>query len=107
MRIWIGSLKPRCSFPLTTFEVLLSETAGCQLDDLPPDIQIHTKATLGKLKNDPYRSGSKADIKKLKGPKRDHYRSRIGNYRALYVVEGYKVKVAKVLHRSKVHNWIE
>ena len=92
---------------MTKFEVLLSETARRQLKNLPPDIQGRMKVKLGELKNDPYRPRPKADIKKLKGPKRDYYRLRIGNFRALYVVEGYNVRVAKIVPRSKAYDWIE
>ncbi len=56
---------------------------------------------------DPYRPRSKADIKKIKGPKRDYYRLRIGNFRAMYVVEGNNVKVAKILALSTAYNWID
>ena len=89
------------------FEVLLSETARRQLKNLPPDTQDHIKLSLAELKNDPYRPRPKADIKRLKGPKRDYYRLRIGNYRAIYVIDEYKVKVAKILPRSKAYDWIE
>ena len=65
------------------------------------------KSVLAELKNNPYKARPKADIKKLKGPKRDYYRLRIGNYRALYVVEEKKVKIAKILPRSNAYDWIE
>ncbi len=92
---------------MTKFEVLLSETARWQLNNLPPDMRAHIKITLGELEDDPYRPRPKTDIKKLKGPKRDYYRLRIGNYRAIYVVEGNIVLVAKILPRNKAYDWIE
>ncbi len=92
---------------MTTYEVLLSETARRQLGDLPPDLQANIKERLRELRNDPYRSGPRSDIKRLKGPKRDYYYLRVGNHRAIYVIEGSRVMVAKVLPRSKAYDWIE
>jgi mRNA interferase RelE/StbE len=92
---------------LTKYEVLLSESAIRQYKRLSSEMQKRVKSNLGELKNDPYKARPKADIKRLKGPKRDYYRLRIGNYRAIYVVEKQKVKVAKILPRSSVYEWIE
>ncbi|MFW6141259.1 MAG: type II toxin-antitoxin system RelE family toxin [Candidatus Saliniplasma sp.] len=92
---------------MTRYEVLLSETAKKQLKKLPIDLKEHIKDKLAQLYEDPYYSRPKADIKKLKGPDRDYYRLRIGDYRAIYVVEAHNVKVAKVLHRSKAYEWID
>jgi len=92
---------------LTKYEVLLSETALRQYKRISSDLQKKIKSNLAELKNDPYRPRPKADIKKLKGPKRDYYRLRIGNYRAIYIIEGKKVKVAKILPRSSAYDWIE
>ena len=92
---------------MTKYEVLLSETALRQYKRLSSEMRKRVKSNLAELKNDPYKARPKADIKKLKGPKRDYYRLRIGNYRALYVVEEKKVKVAKILPRSSAYDWIE
>ena len=92
---------------MTKYEVLLSETALRQYKRISSDLQKKIKSNLAELKNDPYRPRPKADIKKLKGPKRDYYRLRIGNYRAIYIIEGKKVKVAKILPRSSAYDWIE
>jgi mRNA interferase RelE/StbE len=89
------------------YRVLLSETARRQLKSLHIDVQERIKRALTKLNEDPYRSRSKGDIKKLIGPNREYYRLRIGNYRAIYVVEGRDVLVAKILLRSKAYQWIE
>jgi mRNA interferase RelE/StbE len=92
---------------LTRYEVLLSETARKQLTDLPEAVQQRIKQAMAELKVDPFRPRPKADIKRLKGPDRDYYRQRIGDFRVIYVVEGQKVLVAKILPRSKAYNWIE
>ena len=92
---------------MTIFEVLLSETARRQLADLSPEDRERMKERLRLLKRDPFRSGELTDIKKLKGPKRNYYRLRVGNYRAIYVIDGEKILVAKILPRSKAYDWIE
>ena len=92
---------------MKTFEVLLSETARKQLKDLPEAVQQRIMQALAELKEDPFRPRPKADIKRLKGPDRDYYRQRIGDFRVIYVVEGQRVLVAKILHRSKAYRWIE
>ena len=92
---------------MTSYEVLLSETARRQLGSLEPKMRRRVKASLAKLKEDPFRSRSKVDIKKLRGPNREYFRIRIGNYRAIYVIERKKVKVAKILPRNKAYDWIE
>ena len=92
---------------MTKYKVLLSETALRQYKRLSSEMRKRVKSILAELKNDPYKVRPKADIKKLKEPKRDYYRLRIGNYRAMYVVEGKKVKVAKILPRSSAYDWIE
>ena len=89
------------------YEVLLSETAIRQLKRLPPDLQKRIKKALTELRAEPFKPRAKADIKKLKGPKRDYYRLKVGDYRAIYVVEGKSVLVAKILPRSKAYDWIE
>ena len=89
------------------FEVLLSETARKQLKDLPEAAQQRIKRALGELKEDPFHPRPKADIKRSKGPDREYHRQRIGDFRVVYVVEGQRVLVAKILPRSKAYNWIE
>ncbi len=89
------------------YEVLLSETVQRQLRDIPVRTQMRIKRALTELEEDPFRPRPRADIKRLKGPDRDYYRQRIGNYRAIYVVEGQRVLVAKILPRSKAYEWLE
>ena len=92
---------------MTKFKALVSETARRQLGSLPPDMRTKIVKKLRELENDPYRPRPKVDIKKLKGPNKDYYRLRIGNYRAIYVIEGIKVMISKILPRSKAYDWIE
>lgn len=89
------------------YEILLSQTAVRQLKRLTHDLQKRIKKALLELKTEPIKPRAKADIRKLKGPKRDYYRLKIGDYRAIYVVEKKSVLVAKILPRSRAYDWIE
>jgi mRNA interferase RelE/StbE len=92
---------------LRSYRVYLSETAKRQLQGLPVRTQTRIKRALAKLEGDPFHPRPKAAVKRLRGPIRDYYRQRIGEYRALYVVEGNRVLVAKILPRSKAYHWLE
>lgn len=92
---------------MTRFEVCLSETARRQFRDLPENLQKRMRSALLMLGEEPFRPRPKADIKKLRGATRNYFRLRVGDYRAIYVVEGDRVLVAKILPRSKAYDWIE
>jgi mRNA interferase RelE/StbE len=92
---------------LKSYRVFLSETAQRQLRDLPVTTQLRIKRALAELEDNPFRPRPKADIKRMKGPDRDYFRQRIGDYRAIYVVEGHRVLVAKILPRSRAYQWLE
>jgi len=92
---------------LRRYRVFLSETARRQLRDLTARRQTQIKGALTELEQDPLRPRPNADIKRLKGRHQDYYRQRIGGYRAIYVVEGRRVLVAKILPRSKAYEWLE
>jgi mRNA interferase RelE/StbE len=49
------------------------------------------------------------DVKKLKGTKgrRDLYRLRIGEYRAIYHVENNNVYVLEIILRGKGYGWLD
>lgn len=89
------------------YRVFLSQTARRQLRGIPDTSQNRIKRALTELEDDPFRPRPRADIKRLKGPDRDYYRQRIGDHRAIYVVEGQRVLVAKILPRSKAYTWLE
>jgi len=92
---------------LTTYDVRLSETARRQFERFPEDRREKVRKALLELKKGPYRARSGADIKKLSWSKRDYYRLRIGNLRAIYHIDGGKVLVAKILPRSRAYDWME
>ena len=92
---------------MSRYRVLLSETARRQLRDLQVRTRTRIERALAELEDDPFHPRPKADIKRLKGPDRDYYRQRIGDHRAIYVVDGRRVLVAKILPRSKAYEWLE
>lgn len=56
--------------------------------------------SLKELAQDPYKSRSGCDIKKMKGL-RDYYRLRVGGHRFIYIVEGEYVLVEEGFQRGK------
>jgi mRNA interferase RelE/StbE len=73
------------------------------LRELDADTRDRIKLALRNLENDPFRNRPKADIKKLEGTKgrENLYRLRIGDYRAVYAVEGNTVWVTEIFLRGK------
>jgi mRNA interferase RelE/StbE len=73
------------------------------LRELDADTRDRIKLALRNLENDPFRNRPKADIKKLEGTKgrENLYRLRIGDYRAVYGVEGNTVWVTEIFLRSE------
>lgn len=93
---------------MSKFEVLLSETAVSQLDLLDAKQVQRIKDSLRNLRENPFRSRSDADIKKLVSVDDPPlFRMRIGDYRAIYFVDGEEVKVTQIIHRSKGYKWLE
>jgi mRNA-degrading endonuclease RelE of RelBE toxin-antitoxin system len=92
---------------LTKYRVYLSETARRQYEELPKDVRETVRSDLFELETDPFRNRPKADIKKIKSSKKTYYRLRSGSYRAIYVIEGTDVKVAKILPRDKAYDWLD
>ncbi len=73
------------------------------LRELDADAGDRIKLALRNLENDPFRNRPKADIKKLEGTKgrESLYGFRIGDYRAVYAVEGNIVWVTETFLRGK------
>ncbi len=93
---------------MTKYRVLLSQTAISQLSLLNAKQKKRVKEALGNLEDDPFRRRSGSDIKKLVTPDEPPlYRLRIGDYRAIYFVVNYEVKVTEIIHRSKGYRWLE
>lgn len=86
---------------MTKYEVLVSQTARKQLEALDKGSRARIKRALRHI--DPSRS----TVKRLKGPKRDYFRLRVGEYRVMFTVEGKRVLVVKILHRRVAYHWVD
>ena len=86
---------------MTKYEVLVSQTARKQLEALDKGTRARIKRALRNI--DPSRS----TVRRLKGPKRDYFRLRVGEYRVMFTVEGKRVLVAKILHRRVAYSWVD
>lgn len=66
------------------------------------------KARLEELQVDPFRPRPKADIKNCgKHHGVVFYRLRVGDFRALYVVERDEVKATEIFRRGRGYRWID
>ena len=93
---------------MTSYRVLLSQTAVSQLSLLNTKQKNRVNDALAELEDDPFRRRSGSDIKKLVTPDEPPlFRLRIGDYRAIYFVVDHEVKVTEVIHRSKGYRWLE
>jgi len=93
---------------LIKYRVLLSQTAVSQLSLLDSKQKKRVKDALLGLEDDPFRRRSGVDIKKLvTHDEPPLYRLRVGDYRAIYFVADYEIKVTEIIHRSKGYKWLE
>ncbi len=93
---------------MTRYSVFLSKTAVAQLDLLDSKEKNRIKSSLLELEDDPFRRRSGADIKKLvTHDEPPLFRLRIGDYRAIYYVVNYDVRVTEIIHRSRGYKWLE
>ncbi len=86
-----------------SFDIRLHPNAVKFLKELDEDTRNRKKSALRNLEADPFISRSKADIKKMMGTKgrEDFYRLRIGDYRAIYAVEGNTVWVTEIFIKGR------
>jgi len=87
------------------YDILLNPEAEKELNDLG-EVSTRVREGLKRLSQDPKRSGSGRDVKKLSGTSDPElYRLRIGDYRAIYWVDEEKkeVLVEKISHRKKAY----
>ncbi len=85
------------------FKVLLHDAVVKALNKLDNATKERIKKSLEVLENNPYINKPGADIKKLAGTKgrREAYRLRIGDYRAIYFVFDNEIRVTDLIHRSE------
>ncbi len=92
---------------MTKYNVLVSQTARKFIEQRPEEVQKYIKERLRRLKKNPFQSRPGANIKRLQGKKRTYYRLKMGDYRAVYIVDELDVKVAFIFPRGKGYSWIE
>jgi mRNA interferase RelE/StbE len=92
---------------LTSYEVLVSQTAAKELKALEQNLQSRIKEKLMELAEDPSNRSGRLDIKKLTATKRNYYRLRVGDYRIIFFTEGVSIKVVKISKRSDVYSWLD
>ena len=78
----------------------LSDHAERDLDALSPDVGVRIGRRLRELAENPFPRGD--TIKRLQGFDIPKYRFRVGDYRAVYEIQGSKVYVLRVVHRSQL-----
>jgi mRNA interferase RelE/StbE len=82
------------------YNILVSKTFQKQFHSLENNVQERITSAF-KNEDDPFRSRSGADIKRLSHTEPTKYRLRVGNYRIIYAVEHKTVKVIEVFKRGK------
>ena len=82
------------------FSVQLHPDVIKYLDSLSGKERKRCYVSLKKLSEDPYRSRSGCDIKKISG-KEEFYRLRVGGHRFLYVVQENEVLIEEAFKREK------
>jgi mRNA interferase RelE/StbE len=85
------------------YEVKLHRTVAKALSSMEPRVRERIKHGLHALESNPCESRSTADILRLRGTRGRHdlFRLRIGDYRAIYAVEGKVVYVTDLFHRGR------
>ena len=92
---------------MTSYEVLVSQTAAKELKALEQNLQSRIEEKLMELAEDPSNRSGRLDIKKLTATKRNYYRLRVGDYRIIFFTEGVSIKVVKISKRSDVYSWLD
>jgi mRNA interferase RelE/StbE len=85
------------------YGVKLHRSAVKFLERLEPKLRERIKFALRRLEENPYEARSGVDIARLVGTRgrQDLYRLRVGDYRAIYAIEGKAVYVTDLFHRGK------
>ena len=92
---------------MSSYEVLVSQTAAKELKALEQNLQSRIKEKMMELTEDPSNRSGRLDVKKLSVTKRNYYRLRVGDYRIIFFTEGVSIKVAKISKRSDIYSWLD
>jgi mRNA-degrading endonuclease RelE of RelBE toxin-antitoxin system len=71
--------------------------------NLPLDIQRRFADAFERLLEDPFHPRPGVDIRRLVGGRRGEWRLRVGQYRAVYEVQGSTIYVLEIGHRSNFY----
>jgi len=82
------------------YSIFLHPDVEEYLDSLSQSERKRCFTSLKKLADDPHKTRSGCDIKKMRG-KKSYYRLRIGNHRFLYVIIDNEVLVEEAFKRGK------
>lgn len=83
------------------FRVLVSGTFRKEFDKCSQTYQKRIREALAQLENDPFTPRPQADILPLKGTHPLKYRTRVGNFRIVYTIEGREVRVIEIFRRDR------
>ncbi|MFQ6127385.1 MAG: type II toxin-antitoxin system RelE/ParE family toxin [Thermoplasmata archaeon] len=83
-----------------SYSVFLHPDVEKYLDSLPKGERKRCYESLKRLSDDPYKTRSGCDIKKMRG-KKPFYRLRLGNNRFLYVIKDDQVLVEEAFRRRR------
>ena len=85
------------------YRVTLHRGVAKFLERMEPKLRERIKSALRRLSENPYESRSGIDIARLAGTKgrQDLYRLRVGDYRAIYAIQGNVIYVTDLFHRGK------
>jgi mRNA-degrading endonuclease RelE of RelBE toxin-antitoxin system len=93
---------------LTKRSVLLSRTAGRQLERLPRDATRRIRSKLAVVAEDPFHARPGADLRLLWGQDDPPlYRLRVGDHRILHFIMEREVRVTEILHRSQAYRGLD
>ena len=90
---------------MNRFQVLLTEHAIADLEEIPKENREHIQRDLKTLQTSPLPSGTQ--IKRLKGFRPPIYRLRSGDFRVLYRIREDKVTVLRVIDRKLLERVIK
>jgi len=85
------------------YEIRLHPSVVKSLERLEPKLRERIRSAPRRLGENPYEARSGVDIARLAGTRGRHdlYRLRVGDYRAIYAIEGRVVYVTDLFHRGK------
>lgn len=86
---------------MARYRVLVSSTFARQFRKMPAQDRERIRKGLRRLEEDPFTPRPGADIRKLEGTAPPKYRLRVGDYRAVYAVEGGEVRAVEVFRRER------